>query len=490
MPKISIIGGGFAGLSAACYLAKNGQDVTVYEKNDTIGGRARHYTENGFMFDMGPSWYWMPDVFDEFFGHFGKKTSDYYLLQQLDPGFQLIFGQDDILSVPAELKDIYATFESIEPGSAEKLKAFMKQAQLKYEIGMGVMVKKPSFSWLEFLQLEVITGAPKLQLLQSVKTHVRHYFKDPRLVALMEFPVLFLGAMANKIPALYTLMNYSALHQGTWYPHDGMKEIIAAMESLAKSLNVKIVTNAPVAKINVDKKKVQSLTFKDGTTIATQGVIATGDYHSMEQQLLDPEYTNYKASYWDNRVMAPSALIFYLAVNKKIKKLIHHNLFFDEDMDEHSRDIYQQPQWPKKPLFYVCCPSKTDDTVAPKGMENLFILMPIAPDLEDTEMLINTYFDIIMQRMEYLCKDSIKQHIVYHRSYCIKDFKEDYNAFKGNAYGLANTLTQTAVLKPTLRNKKVDNLFYAGQLTVPGPGVPPSLISGQLAAEQLLKTLK
>lgn len=489
MSNITIIGSGFAGLSAASFMAKAGHSVTIHEKNDLIGGRARCYSAKGFMFDMGPSWYWMPDVFEKYFASFGKKPSDYYDLVQLDPGFQMIFGKDDVLEIPAHIKDIHSLFESIEKGSSEKLSQFLAQAKIKYDIGMGTMVYKPSLSWMEFANWEVVSNAPKLQMFQSVASHVRIYFKDPRLVAMMEFPVLFLGAMANQIPALYSMMNYAALAGGTWYPMGGMTKIIEGMRLLAEELGVKIMTDSAVQNIAVNGEYAHSIETISGF-YKTDAIIATGDYHHIEQQLLPEKYRNYNESYWDKKTFAPSSLIFYLGINKKIKKLIHHNLFFDTELDKHAQEIYKNPQWPSAPLFYVCCPSKTDSHVAPEGMENIFILMPIAPGLKDTEELREQYYDIIINRLENLCEDSIKENVVYKRSYCINDFIKDYNAYKGNAYGLANTLNQTAVLKPTLRNKKIRNLYYAGQLTTPGPGVPPSLISGEVAASQLLKHLK
>jgi phytoene desaturase len=487
--KVSVIGSGFSGLSAACFLAKSGHEVTVLEKNETIGGRARVLNINGFKYDMGPSWYWMPDVFDKFFAHFGKHSCDYYRLTQLDPGFQVIFPKGDVMTVPAKLEDIFEVFEQIETGSAEKLKKFLAEGAYKYKVGMQQLVYKPSFSWLEFANYETIAGAAKLHMFKSVREYVCSYFKDKRLIALMEFPVLFLGAMADQIPAMYSLMNYAALSLGTWYPMGGMVEIANAMEKLAVSLGVEIITNSGVTAINVTKNCADGLQTHLGSH-KTDGIIASADYHHMEQNLLPEKYRNYDYHYWSEKVMAPSCLIFYIGLNKKIKKLHHHNLFFDASFDDHAKDIYENPQWPRDPLFYACCPSKTDKSVAPEGMENLFLLIPVASGLTDGADLRERYFHNIIKRLEQFCGESLLLHIVAKKSYCLSDFSKDYNAYKGNAYGLANTLKQTAVMKPSLRNKKVKNLFYAGQLTVPGPGVPPALISGQLAAEQLIKHLK
>jgi phytoene desaturase len=488
MAKVSIIGSGFSGLAAACFAAKDGHEVSVFEKNSEIGGRARSFSEAGFTFDMGPSWYWMPDVFESFFNAFGKSASDFYQLKQLDPGFQIVYGQEDILQVPAKLEDLYAVFESYEKGSSQALRKFLKEAEFKYQVGMQDLVYKPAFSWLEYANLDVARGMLQSNLFSSVSSYVKSYFKDPRLIALMEFPVLFLGAMANKIPALYTMMNYSALVQGTWYPEGGMFKIIEGMEQLARSLGVQFYTDTPITKIEVEGTAVRALHTISGR-IPTDGIIASADYNHVEQQLLDPAYRNYSAAYWEKKTFAPSCLIYYLGVNKKIDNLLHHNLYFDADFERHAESIYKDPQWPGDPLFYVCCPSKTDNTVAPEGMENLFILVPIATGLEDTEAKRESYFASIIKRIEAQTGCSFAANIIFKKNYCLDNFVSDYHAFGGNAYGLANTLNQTAVLKPSLRNKKVKNLFYTGQLTVPGPGVPPALISGQVAAKELLKYL-
>ena len=487
--KVAIIGSGFSGLSAASYLAKAGCDVTVYEKNPTTGGRARQLnSDNGYLFDMGPSWYWMPGVFENFFSDFGYKAANFYDLIMLNPGFSIVFGKDDVLNVPADFDALCTLFESIEKGSAVQLKKFMQEAEFKYKTGMEKLVYKPGLSVFEFADIDLVKGLFKLQVFTSFSEHVRKFFKHPHLIALMEFPVLFLGAMPADTPALYSLMNYAGLKLGTWYLKGGFAKVIEAMEKVAKEQGVKFATGKPVNKLHIQKRLVNSLETGEGE-YKYDAVIASADYHHVERDLLDELYRNYDEAYWDNRVMAPSCLIFYLGITQKVPKLQHHTLFFDADLDEHAREIYKEPQWPAKPLFYVCCPSKTDDSVAPAGHENLFILMPLATGVEDNETLREQYFDRLMERLENYTGTAIRDYIDYKKSYCIADFITDYNSYKGNAYGLANTLKQTAILKPSLKNSKVDNLFYAGQLTVPGPGVPPSIISGNLAAQQLLKYL-
>jgi phytoene desaturase len=484
--KIIVIGSGVAGLSAASFLAKEGHDVTVLEKNDSIGGRARKFESDGFMFDMGPSWYWMPDVFERFYQQFGHTTADFYELKRLDPSYRVFWKDQSFNDVPANLDEFKAWFEQLEPGSSAKLDKFLADAAYKYEVGINDLVHKPSLSILEFADLRIATGAFKMHLFSSFSKYIRKYFKHPKILELLEFPVLFLGAMPKDTPALYSLMNYADIQLGTWYPMGGMHKIIEAFEKVAVEQGVKIETNQEVVGFEVQNGQVISAKTKSQSW-AADVVISGADYEHTDQTLLAGN-SNYTKSYWDSRLMAPSSLLFYLGVDKRVPNLLHHNLFFDEDFQQHAIEIYKNPSWPSKPLFYACVPSKTDMTVAPAGKENIFLLVPLAPNLEDSEEMRERYYQVLMDRLEKHTGESIRDHVIYKRSYCLQDFKNDYHAFKGNAYGLANTLRQTAFLKPKLKNKKLNNMFYTGQLTTPGPGVPPSIISGEVVAKEVMKS--
>ena len=487
--SISVIGSGFSGLSASALLAAKGNTVTVYEKNDTIGGRARTIQSNGFVFDMGPSWYWMPDVFERYYNLFDRTAADFYELKKLNPGFRVIFGVNDYIDVPEDFDQLCSLFESIEKGSAEKLKKFITQAEYKYKVGMADMVYLPGHSIKEFMSISLLKDAINIQLFSSFKKHVRSYFKNPRLIAIIEFPVLFLGAMPKDTPALYSLMNYAGLKQGTFYPMGGFGKVVEAFKKIAIDSGVIFKTSENVERFQLQNRSISHI-ISNGKSIETDAVIASADYQHIESKLLPKEFRSYDDSYWNKKTFAPSCLIYYLGVNKKVDKLIHHNLFFDENIEEHAKEIYKDKKWPKKPLFYVCCPSKTDPSVAPEGSENLFLLMPISPGLQDEEETRESYYTIMMDRLCKYVGEDIRSNIVYKKSYSVSNFINDYNAYKGNAYGLANTLSQTAILKPKMKSKKVDNLFFAGQLTVPGPGVPPSIISGQIAATELMKSFK
>jgi phytoene desaturase len=488
MEKIAVIGSGFAGISAAACLAQKGYEVTVFEKNEAAGGRARKFETNGFTFDMGPSWYWMPDVFEKFFNRFGKKVSDYYSLQRLDPSYRVFYPNSEILDIPAGVDALCELFEKVEKGSSGPLKKFIEEGKYKYEVGINDLVYKPGLSIGELMDIKLIKGIFKLHVFESVSTYVKKHFKDSKLVQLLEFPVLFLGAPADKTPALYTLMNYADMALGTWYPKGGMFKIVDGMVAVAKEHGVQFEFNSQVTEFEISSNKITCLKVK-GEIRKFDYVIAGADYHHIEQNLLPSSHRRYSESYWQKRVMAPSSLIFYLGINKSLKNLLHHNLFFDKDFGEHAKEIYENQKWPTDPLFYVCCTSKSDDSVAPKDHENVFILIPVAPGLKDEEATREKYYKLVMKRIESLTGQEISQNVVYKRSYAHNDFIADYHAFKGNAYGLANTILQTANLKPSILNKKVKNLFYTGQLTVPGPGVPPSLISGQVVADELEKRI-
>jgi phytoene desaturase len=486
--KVIVIGSGFAGLSAACFMAKEGYAVTLLEKNNSAGGRARKFEAAGFLFDMGPSWYWMPDVFERFFAQFDKKATDYYHLIRLNPSYQVIYSQHEKWNIPKDVEDLAIMLEQIEIGAANKLKLFLAEASVKYEVGMKDLVFKPGRSLSEFMSIDFFKGLLKLDLFTSHSQHVRKYFTNPKIISLLEFPVLFLGAKPQDTPALYSLMNYADIQLGTWYPMGGMHKIVEGMVELATSLGVEIKYNQAVTGFNTKSGRVEAVKTAD-VNYDCDIVIAGADYHHIDQEVLSLPNRNYTAAYWDKRTMAPSSLLFYIGIDKKIEGLQHHNLFFDEDFGKHAIEIYDHPQWPSKPLFYVCCPSVTDPSVAPAGKENLFILIPVAPGIEDNDQIREKYFNIVMDRLETLIGQSIRPHIVYKRSYAHKNFMEDYNSFKGNAYGLANTLKQTAILKPSIKSKKLNNLYFTGQLTVPGPGVPPSLISGEVVAKEIIKNL-
>ncbi|HEU0111417.1 MAG TPA: phytoene desaturase family protein [Flavisolibacter sp.] len=485
--SVVIIGAGFAGLSAAAFMAKAGWQVTVIEKNETAGGRARQLKAEGFTFDMGPSWYWMPDVFERFFEQFGKNVTDYYSLQRLSPSYR-VYWTDGDTDIPSDYEQLKSLFERFEKGSAHQLDQYLQEAAVKYKIGMQDLVYKPGQSLTEFLDWNVVKNVFKLDVFTSIKTHVNKYFKDQKLRQIMEFPVLFLGALPQNTPALYSLMNYADIIGGTWYPYKGMFSIVEAMQKLAEELSVTFQFEEEARDLIIEKGNVKKLVTNKNEYVA-DAVISGADYYFTEQHLLPEEYRTYTETYWNKKLLAPSCLMYYIGLNKKLDNVLHHSLFFDVPFDAHADQIYTDPKWPDEPLFYLSVSSKTDDTVAPEGCENLVVLIPVASGLKnDTEELREFYFQKIISRLEKHTGQSISDAIIFKKTFSVSDFIADYNSYKGNAYGLANVLSQTAIFRPSCQSKKVKNLFYTGQFTVPGPGVPPSLISGEVVSKQVIKS--
>ena len=485
--EIYIIGSGFSSLAASCYLSKEGYNVTVLEKNETLGGRARQFKKEGFTFDLGPSWYWMPDVFERFFADFGKKPSDYYILDKLSPGYEVYFGENDSIKISDKLEEIYEMFESVEPGSAKHLKSFIDSAKANYDTAIKDLVYKPGISPLELVNSTTI--ARVTQFFSTIRKQVRKNIKNDKLIEILEFPVLFLGAKPSNTPAFYNFMNYADFGLGTWHPRGGMFKVIEGMVSLATSLGVKFQVEANVEKIITDGNNDVIGLLVNGKEIKTDLVLSGADYHHTET-LLDESLRQYSEKYWAKKTFAPSSLLFYVGFDKKIENASHHTLFFDTDFDKHAEEIYDNPKWPTAPLFYANFTSMTDKTSAPEGKEAGFFLIPLAPGIEDTEELREAYFEKIMNRFEKLTSQEVRKSVIFKRSFCVKDFEQEYNSYRGNAYGMANTLLQTAFLRPKIKSSKVNNLYFTGQLTVPGPGVPPALISGKIASDLINKNQK
>jgi phytoene desaturase len=485
--KVVIIGAGFSGLSAAAFMAKAGWEVTVVEKHNTAGGRARQLKAEGFTFDMGPSWYWMPDVFERFFEQFGKKVSDYYTLKRLDPSYR-VYWKESYTDIPAGYDQLRNLFEQFEKGSGKQLDQYLEEASVKYNIGIRDLVYKPGLSFTEFFDWNIIKNVFRLDVFTSIKSHIARHFKDERLRQLMEFPVLFLGALPSNTPALYSLMNWADIRGGTWYPEGGMFSIVKAMQQLAESLGARFVFGHDAQEIIIETTRAKKLVTDKGEFEA-DAIISSADYHFTESILLSEPFRTYPEKYWATKTLAPSCLMYYIGLNKKLKGLLHHSLFFDVPFQKHADEIYASPSWPDEPLFYLSVSSVTDPAAAPEGKENLVILIPVASGLQnDTTELREYYFDKVMKRLEQHTGQEIRESIVYRKTFSVSDFQNDYNSYKGNAYGLANTLRQTAIFRPSCRSKKVDNLFYTGQFTVPGPGVPPSLISGEVVSKELVKS--
>jgi phytoene desaturase len=484
--RVVIIGAGLGGLSAAAYLAKVGYEVTILEKNQHIGGRAQVWKKNGFTFDLGPTWYWMPEVLQSFFDDFEYKQDDLYKLVRLDPSYRAYF-KDGFIDIPTEVTKTAQLFESIEKNSGKKLQKVINQTKKVYKLAMRSFVTPPFESVIEFFKPKQIIDGIKLlgsiNVLQSADKYIKGNFKNEKLIKLMSFPIFFLGESTKNIPSVYCMMNCADLVGGTWYPIGGFGKVAEAVGKVATDLGVKILNNTEVTKIEIREKKAVGVATAEGKFFPADIVISNGDYHHNDRKMVDSKYAQYSENRWDKMKLAPSALLIHMGLNKKVTGLPHHSLFFNNDWNAHNEALFDKPKWPDKPLFYVSIPTKTDPKLAPEGKEQMTILIPLAAGLTPNKKAQKKIIDTVIDDLSRISGQNINQAIEFMRVYNPDDFVNDYMAYKGNAYGLGQTVLQTAIFRPRLNSSKVRNLYYTGQFTKPGIGVPMVIISGKIVAQ-------
>ena len=481
--KALVIGAGVGGLASAALLAREGFGVTVLEKNDSIGGRARLWKKDGFTFDMGPSWYLMPEVFESFFELFGRKREQYYSLEQLSPFYRVFFTPQQWVDVTADRSQVLELFESFEPGGAGRLEKYLGRAQYKYDVAMKEFLYKNYATVFDFLNARMLIEGTRLNVFGRLDRSVRRSFRDRRARQILEYAMVFLGTSPRDAPALYSIMSHVDLNLGVHYPLGGLAAAAAGIGRLAQEQGAEIRLNTEVRRIKVDESgsRATGVVTSEGELDADV-VLVNADYAHAETELLDERHRSLTASYWKRRVLAPSMFILYLGLNKRLKNTVHHNLYFMENWDEHFDTIFKVPSWPQKPCFYLSCISKTDAQMAPEGHENVFVLVPVAPGLDDGETFRERYADQVLEHIETVIGEQLRSSIVVKRIFSHRDFASDYHAYLGTALGLAHTLGQTAIFRPAFRSRKVQNLYYAGQYTHPGVGVPMVLIAAQVAA--------
>ena len=502
MKDAIVIGSGFGGLSAAAFLAREGYSVTVLEKNSWVGGRARVLERDGFRFDMGPSWYWMPDQHDRWFEQFGVSRKDYYTIHRVDPAYRAYFGDvvpgesRNVVDMPMNREGIHEVFERFEPGSAHVLERYLEGCRKKYDFAMRSFIYKNYYSIFDFINGAVVANLPLLNILQSYGGRVRRRFRHPYLRRMLEFPVVFLGSSPTSTPAMYTLMSHIDFNLGTWYPEGGFGAVVRAMQDVAEQQGATFLFEHEVTAINVEPRRPGARTGRassvsirrpDGSEgrIEADVIVANADYPHVERELLPGQYRSISDRSWDKAALAPGVLNFYLGFDRHLDEFAHHTFFFDTDWERHFDAVYEHPRWINDPLFYLHIPSKTDRSCAPAGHEAMFLLIPIAPGLDDSPERRQVYLDHALTRMEALTGRKLRSHLMFQESMSIRDFSADYNAYKGNAFGLGQTLFQTAWFRAANRSKRVDNLYYAGQYTVPGTGTTMSMISGEVATERI-----
>ncbi|MCU0667201.1 MAG: phytoene desaturase family protein [Patescibacteria group bacterium] len=479
--KVAIIGAGFGGLSAAAYLSRDGYDVTVFEKNDQPGGRAIIEKHKGFVFDMGPSWYMMPDVFDDYFADFGYKTRDFYKLVQLKPAYR-VYNQNSKFDVSSVKDNGLENLEKLFPGVKQGLEKYLDITGKEYRYIREHLLEKDYLKTGHTLNTKTFRMLGKPERLRSYHYRVNKYVKNQDAQKILEFMTVFMGGSPQNIPGIYSLLGYVDMELGIWYPMGGFGEVVRQFENLAKDQGAKFVYSAEVDKIITNSNKATGISV-NGKTINFDIVVANGDYHHIEQDLLPANKRSYTESYWQKRTLSPSAVLAYLGVDKKVTGLLHHTMFFDADWYGHFDKVFEHTEWSENPLFYVGTPSKTDPIVAPGGNENIIILAPMANGLNPTKKQKEDLIDSLIKRMENKINCKFSNNIVYKKIIDQDYFESSFNSYRGNAFGLAHSLRQSAVFRPRMQSKKLSNLFYVGQYTNPGTGVPMVVLSGKIIAK-------
>ncbi len=392
-----------------------------------------------------------------------------------------------VVDITGDVEKDSQTFESIETGAGQQLRRYLALAQEQYQIAMDKFVYKNYTSRRQLMSLDILFKTRKLRIRDTMDRYVSRFFKSSELKKIMEYTMLFLGTSPYEAPALFNIMSHVDFGLGVYYPQWGIHEIPKALVKIAKKHGVKLVTDKEVKQILIDNQKATGVEFTNGDKDTADIIISNADMRHTETKLLASQYQTYPESYWNKKVISPSAFIIYLGIQSKVPELTHHNLIFAKDRKSGYDQIFHNPQLPDDPSLYICKPSEVDPSVAPIWNENLFILVPIAPWLEFDEQQKNEYASFVIKFVEQNCHISnLSDRIISQTIFSVKDFAAAYNSYKWTALGLAHTLFQSALRRPGNISTKVKGLYYTGSYTNPGIGMPMCLISAMLVRDRII----
>lgn len=486
--SVLIVGAGIGGLSLAALLAENGKQVTIIEKNSSPGGRARYYKEQGYTFDMGPSWYIMPDIYEKYFNNLGLNISDCYNLVRIDPSYRIFFKNSEKIDISSNLGENLKLFNTFEKNGGEKLKKYLEKAERDYKVAVDQLLMRDYDLLRNLVSGRLILDSLKLPLFGNIDDYISNIFTSEKAKRILEYSIGFIGGSPKNTPSIYYIMNYVDLNLGVWYPIGGIGKIVEKLFELCNKRGVNFLFNENVTKITTEKGTVTGVeTSKEN--YKAEIVIVNADYPHSELNLLETSNRTYPKKYWDNKLFAPSALVIYIGLSKKIQNLVHHNLYLAGDWNLSFNILYDldDPEWPANVSYYVNVTSKTDPSISPKQGETIFILIPTPENFSDTTEARELLYKKILQHIEKIIGEEIIGYEKVKRIFGPNDFVEDYNAFKGTSLGLVHTLTQSAIFRPSHRSKKIKNLYYNGHYTHPGIGIPLVLMSSQILSKNLIE---
>lgn len=488
MAKVIIIGAGIGGLATANLLAQDGHEVHVFEKNDYLGGRAGRFEKDGFIFDTGPSWYLMPEVFDAYYKLLGTSAGQELDLIKLTPAYKVFSGTEAPITITGDLERDGLTFENIETGAGEQLKRYVAESKQTYRTSLDHFLYSNFENKAALLHKEILKNAGQFTKLATtpINKYVEQYFSNPRLRQIMEYPMVFLGSSPFSAPALYSLMSALDFDEGVFYPKGTMYSIVESLVGIGERLGVTYETLAPTVEIITQGGRATGIRLENGSVETADIVISNADLHFTETELLKPNDQSYPEKYWAKKEASPSALLMYLGIDGKVPEFEHHTLLFADDWKGNFDAIFNTKTVPKPASLYISKTSQSDAT-APEGKENIFVLVPLPAGIALSETETETLADSYLEQIRASTGVDLKARTITRTLFGPNDFSAKYNAWQSTMLGPSHKLAQSAFFRTPNKSKKVKNLYYVGASTVPGIGVPMCLISAQLVAERIEK---
>jgi phytoene desaturase len=496
-PTALVIGAGIGGIATAARLAKNGYDVTVLEKESTPGGRCNQLIRDGHRFDIGPTLFLMPEIWEETFTSLGERMSDHLELKRIDPTYKVHFDDGLQLELTSNIGEMQTQLEKVEKTAFAGFLSYIAEGSRHYKMSVEKFVGRNFYNIFEYFSLGNLPLLFQLKALKKHYANTNRFFKDERLKAAFTFQNMYLGLSPYDAPATYSLLQYTELAEGVWYPIGGMYAGIQALVSIAEKLGVKFIYNAPVKKLNVKSSKagsersrrIESVKLQDDREFTADIFVGNADLPYIYKELLPK---NKEAKKLDNKLYTCSTIMFYWGVDREYPQIAHHNVFLGADYKASFDQIFNDHTLPEVPSFYVHAPARTDNAAAPKGQETLYVLVPVghldARSEQDWEALVNRARQTVLTRLaKEMGAGSLKEHIKFEIVYQPKVWKERFNLEKGAAFGLSHNFWQVGYLRPQNRHKQYKNLYFVGASTHPGTGLPIVLLSARLTTERILK---